>query len=289
MTLNPNSKIEELVESSLNCHLASTWQKERADLIFKGWHALPNYVVSLLISGELETSIRTSSGAIETVSWRAGDVICLPPALARKNRIVSKGRISYCGIAITFEMLHRLDPLSFFEVPFLIRKSKASKIGGLLLEIIKINETDSPFIRSSARKSLCFSILQNLLAAAQLKDDAEYRLSGLDRIIPALDYLVTKCKAKPDLAYMAQQTSLSQSRLHAVFKEVVGCSPGDFVKRRRLKKAADMLINTDLRVSEICQTYGWNDPFHFSRTFKDSFGVSPRTYRERFRSGIHSL
>mgnify|MGYP001542153363 FL=1 len=48
----------------------------------------------------------------------------------------------------------------------------------------------------------------------------------------------------------------------------------------RMKKAAELLLKTDVTVAEVAYQVGINDPFYFSKCFKAQFGVSPSTYQK---------
>ena len=49
----------------------------------------------------------------------------------------------------------------------------------------------------------------------------------------------------------------------------------------RMKKAAEMLLTEDLTIAEVAYSVGINDPFYFSKCFKNQFGVSPSAYRKK--------
>ena len=68
-----------------------------------------------------------------------------------------------------------------------------------------------------------------------------------------------------------------------LFKRATGLTPMDYVGRRRLEKAATLLLGSDSEISEIGATLGWDDSSHFARRFKAHFGVSAREYRNRFK------
>lgn len=59
----------------------------------------------------------------------------------------------------------------------------------------------------------------------------------------------------------------------------------EFVLRRRLDAAAQMLSATEERVSTISHRVGFNDVSNFNHAFKRHFGVSPRSYREQTDQG----
>ena len=56
-------------------------------------------------------------------------------------------------------------------------------------------------------------------------------------------------------------------------------SPQKFLMKFRITKAAELLYNTDLPISNIAYSCGYSDPLAFSKTFKKIKGVSPKEYR----------
>jgi len=48
----------------------------------------------------------------------------------------------------------------------------------------------------------------------------------------------------------------------------------------RMIKATELLSLTSLSISEISQAVGYDNPLHFSRAFKNVYGISPRTWRK---------
>lgn len=59
---------------------------------------------------------------------------------------------------------------------------------------------------------------------------------------------------------------------------VTGYSPNKYLRIIRLKKAAELLREGTLSVSEVCYKVGMNDPYYFSQCFKQQFGMSPSAY-----------
>lgn len=78
----------------------------------------------------------------------------------------------------------------------------------------------------------------------------------------------------------ARELNLSKTVLHRKFKLYIGDSPNNFIKRLRLKKAAEMLLSTGLTVSEIAYTNGFSQAHYFIKCFKELYGVTPKKYRE---------
>ncbi len=79
---------------------------------------------------------------------------------------------------------------------------------------------------------------------------------------------------------MANALAMSRSGLQRRVKQVLGITPLDFLREARIKRACLLLKTSEMTVSEVAFACGFSDPKYFSRTFKSSFGVSPKDYRE---------
>jgi AraC-like DNA-binding protein len=61
-------------------------------------------------------------------------------------------------------------------------------------------------------------------------------------------------------------------------KDLTGQTPHDFIRKVRLKKAAELLASGKMNVSEVTYTCGFSSPTSFSALFKKFYGVSPSQY-----------
>lgn len=78
----------------------------------------------------------------------------------------------------------------------------------------------------------------------------------------------------------ASAFGIGRTTFYSKLKGIVGCSPNEYVRILRMKKAAELLLSSNLNISEIGFQVGINDPFYFSKCFKNSFGKSPSQYRK---------
>lgn len=83
------------------------------------------------------------------------------------------------------------------------------------------------------------------------------------------------------VAEVAQAVGYSASRLSHLFSAYVGQSIGDYVRSMRLAAARELLVTTDLTVSQVAARVGYDDPAHFSRAFSRAQRISPRAFREK--------
>ncbi len=78
---------------------------------------------------------------------------------------------------------------------------------------------------------------------------------------------------------IARSACLSPFHFHRVFKAVFHETPHEYLRRRRLERAARLLRETQAPVTEICLDSGFESPGSFSTLFRARFGASPREFR----------
>ncbi len=78
---------------------------------------------------------------------------------------------------------------------------------------------------------------------------------------------------------IADDLGLDRSYLHRIFKAATGSSLQEYLLDLRIRKACDLLLQTDLPVSVIALSVSYEDTLYFSRLFKRKKGVSPTQYR----------
>ncbi|GIZ09625.1 hybrid sensor histidine kinase/response regulator [Flavobacterium sp. UMI-01] len=77
---------------------------------------------------------------------------------------------------------------------------------------------------------------------------------------------------------MVKEMALSRSNLYLKIKELTGLSSSEFIRNIRLKRAMQLLEQSDLSVKEIMYMTGFNTASYFSKCFKKQFGVIPSKY-----------
>jgi AraC-like DNA-binding protein len=71
---------------------------------------------------------------------------------------------------------------------------------------------------------------------------------------------------------------LSRSQLHRKLLAVTGQAPGEFIRTYRLKKAASLILENKLNVTQIAFEVGFSSPSHFSKAFKQQFNCLPKEF-----------
>lgn len=97
-----------------------------------------------------------------------------------------------------------------------------------------------------------------------------------------MDYIDHHLDEQLTLEKLASVAVFSKYHFHRIFYALVGETPGQFVQRTRLSRAAVMLVSDRARpVTDVAYSVGFSDISAFSRAFRQQFGVSARDYRRK--------
>ncbi len=113
---------------------------------------------------------------------------------------------------------------------------------------------------------------------------SEITITSLDeKLIQRAVQYVEDNIGRSDLSVEELSRELGMSRVHLYKKlmAITGKSPIEFIRVIRLKRAAQLLRESQLNVSEIAYEVGFNSPKYFSKYFKEEFGVLPSDYKGR--------
>lgn len=83
-----------------------------------------------------------------------------------------------------------------------------------------------------------------------------------------------------NIELFAESMGYGRTTFYKKVKKVLGTTPNEYIRSVRMNKAADLLRNElTLSVAEVGYKVGMDDPYYFSKLFKNFFGVSPSKYR----------
>jgi len=98
----------------------------------------------------------------------------------------------------------------------------------------------------------------------------------LRRVLDYIDENLTRDLAVTTLASVA---GMSPHYFSELFRESVGCSPHQYVLRRKIERAKECLRNPKRSVLEAGLAAGFENPSHFARAFRRFVGATPRQFR----------
>lgn len=100
-----------------------------------------------------------------------------------------------------------------------------------------------------------------------------------ERIESSIKFIEDNLDKKFNLKDVAKASGFSLSHFYKIFLSVTGFTVKEYIRNRRLSKAADKLVNTQESIIDIALEAGFNSHEVFTRAFNQLYGISPSKYR----------
>lgn len=142
------------------------------------------------------------------------------------------------------------------------------------LEYLKLSKPADLF----ARQALFLEIMSMLSDSCTVIDDGNAVLAK-----SVLDYLNSHYNEDTKINRLSEQFHFSSDYLSKLFKKHFTISPKEHIQQLRTNRAMELLVMTDMQVSQVAEAVGFRDMTVFYRTIKNRTGMSPRALRTTFK------
>jgi AraC family transcriptional regulator len=99
----------------------------------------------------------------------------------------------------------------------------------------------------------------------------------------ATDFVHDNFTCTLSLEEVAQTAGVHSAHLSRVFRQKMGCTVGEYVRRLRFEFACQQILSTERRLCEVAHEAGFADQSHFNRIFRTQMGITPSMYRKLHR------
>lgn len=124
--------------------------------------------------------------------------------------------------------------------------------------------------------NLCLYRFLSLFLFPGKKFTASVEDSPLEK---SIEYMKENISNRLSTNEIANRFKYSSSHYTALFKQKTGMTPIDYFIKLKVYYACQLLTQSDLKIKEIADKTGYDDPYYFSRLFKQIMGKSPSEYR----------
>ena len=133
-------------------------------------------------------------------------------------------------------------------------------------------------------KLLMLQLMRETVAPRGGKLQASNAIHAENEIIrQAQQYISTHIREKLSVPLVARQVDVSPSYLTALFHKNLQISPGEYIRRIKLQESKQMIRENNLNFTEIAAELQYSTVHHFSRQFKEKFGITPTEYAKSVR------
>jgi AraC family transcriptional regulator len=135
---------------------------------------------------------------------------------------------------------------------------------------------------------ISIAIVARLVAVGRQADGAVRKIAKLPRwrLRRAVDYVERHLAQAVTLADIATAAGLTRMHFAAQFKAATGLRPHEYLLRRRVERAQQLLVEDDVPLVDVALSVGFQTQSHFTSVFKRFVGQPPRAWREAQRDSI---
>lgn len=253
-----------------------TWAKRHAFSLYK---ELPRPTSALfLIVSEL-TAVFTEASGVSVTAHR-GDIVYIPQGVRYHVRIPCGGEGTTDTYTVNFNLLDREGERLLLSKKIMIlshtRDNTAELHAAALCRALRsVGAERRNLLRIRAE---FYALIDAALSSASTDTDRYYPI----RI--GAEALRAEWNQNERMEKYAALCGISNAYFYRCFRAWSGKSPVEYRNLLRLNAAEAMLRETDMRVSDISEAVGYEDPFYFCRIFSRHYGSSPQNYRKANRS-----
>ncbi len=185
-------------------------------------------------------------------------------------------------VTITFDATG-LDVASLANRKFTAPQQAVGLLQQMLRERERMDEHSGDMILAQLTMLLVF-LKRQTESKSEVKLQTSNSIHSENEIIRrAQIYISTHIREKLSVPVVARQVDVSPSYLTALFHKNLQISPGEYIRRIKLQESKQMIRENNLNFTEIAAALQYSTVHHFSRQFKEKFGITPTEYAKSVR------
>ena len=211
---------------------------------------------------------------------KQGDIVIYGPG---------QWHMQYADIGVAPRYVTLTFDISGFDVTPLINRKFAApqQAVHLLQQMLREQERMDKFSNDMILAQLT-QLLLTLLRECETPSGGKLQTSNSvhsenEIIRQAQIFISSHIREKLSVPLVARQVDVSPSYLTALFHKNLQISPGEYIRRIKLQESKQMIRENDLNFTEIAAALQYSTVHHFSRQFKEKFGITPTEYAKSVR------
>lgn len=221
---------------------------------------------------------------------KKGDMILIPKRVIHKTTAIDHHKHTRYLLSFSEQFVRDIcmgigaDSLEqvFSSVKITIPESRRDYILSLFDKISEECIPGNADLFSSRMMKNYLSELLIYIARYHLKNPEDRAVSEIreERIQQAAKYICDNFERNISLAEVANHVYMSETYFSKKFKKVTGLKFSEYLTSVRIRKADELLLETELSIAHIAEACGFSDTNYFGDVFKRVKGVSPLRYRK---------
>jgi AraC family transcriptional regulator len=225
----------------------------------------------------------SSAAGAEAIS-RSGTLVFNPAGTTHRDRFEARSRViegRFLTLSIATELMDASESEAIpLQRATALREGSTIALAERIARECHVHSPDASLMRESLSLSLLATVSRARTSSA---------VSPPAWLAIARELLDDRCNSDVRIGEVAQAAGVHPVHLARVFRRYLGCSPGDYLRRRRHERSCILLRKTQRSLSDIALTCGYVDQSHFATAFKCATAVTPGAYRRHIERAAEAL
>ncbi|WP_409346302.1 AraC family transcriptional regulator [Paenibacillus sp. MBLB4367] len=216
---------------------------------------------------------------------RAGQLYLLPAGV-QQTLTTSASHTCYKYWCHFHASIGDLNPFQIMKLPFMIEvDSDSASVVETMFKDILAHIRRKELVSALKVKSILFDLLHFYMERAEITEVQTKASLTYEKMKAVAAFMNEHLSSELTIEELSSLFHLSPNYFTQQFKEMLGVSPIQYLKRMRLAKAKELLRATDMSITEIAAAVGM-ELHYFSRLFKSAETFAPKDYRQLYRKRI---
>jgi AraC-like DNA-binding protein len=256
------------------------------------WHNEVELILPL--SGSFQVKFHNDSSAV--VNCAPGDIMLIAPGTLHEYLSVASGgeKLILLFDITSYSQVSQLVPLLKTLPPYVhVKQSEypveAARLQDYFWDIERLYGASDEFLQISVYSLVTLILAQigsmHLVDAVVPTGETDSQSRNIERLVAVTNYIDSHRSEDMSVEQLAELAGFSKYHFERLFKSCMGISCYQYITKRRVMLAQELLGDTDLSVMDIALQSGFFSLSTFNRVFKEINGCSPTEYRKLYRRG----
>jgi AraC-like DNA-binding protein len=256
------------------------------------WHNEVELILPL--SGSFQVKFHNDSSAV--VNCVPGDIMLIAPGTLHEYLAVAPGGeklillfdiTSYSQVSLLVPLLKTLPP--YVHVKQSEFPVEAARLQDYFWDIERLYGESDEFLQISVYSLVTLILAQigsmHLVDAVVPAGGSDSQSKNIEKLVAVTNYIDSHRSEDLSVEQLAELAGFSKYHFERLFKSSMGISCYQYITKRRVMLAQELLGDTDLSVMDIALQSGFFSLSTFNRVFKDINGCSPTEFRKMYLQG----
>ncbi|HOK95587.1 MAG TPA: AraC family transcriptional regulator [Anaerohalosphaeraceae bacterium] len=208
---------------------------------------------------------------------RAGTLTGFQPGTAHRYTADPADPMEHIFVTFVGRQAHQLFHKSMLGRRHFINDADGQPMLKTVQKILQTGLQKPPFSQEICCHYLCILMLDWAVSCANVVTQLSQSMRTYQQ---CKTYIDMHFSALRSAGQAAEDCQIDVRYMAALFKKYCHIPPSRYIMGLKLNKAANLLLTTDLKIRQIAEHVGFDDPYHFTKNFKQFHGRSPKRYRQ---------